>query len=185
MAVIPSGIPQVPSLRQDPSTPSTPAEAPPMSHSLSSYPSFLPPPPPPLSPNPLDSGLFPAPGQGLSLRRTPALVFHSRASSASRQLRPALKPRPSPSEGPPPTARIHLPRAPHPSPHFLALTPLTRIRLLVLFPTSAPLKHTPSPPQRGLRSLTWRRVVQLAVVGPPAGAGRLPDEERARHGGRS
>lgn len=27
--------------------------------------------------------------------------------------------------------------------------------------------------------------MQFAVVGPPAGAGRLPDEERARHGGRS
>lgn len=27
--------------------------------------------------------------------------------------------------------------------------------------------------------------MQFAVVGPPAGAGRLPDKERARHGGRS
>lgn len=35
------------------------------------------------------------------------------------------------------------------------------------------------------RPLTWRAVVQFAVVGPPAGAGGLPNEERARHGGRA
>lgn len=101
--------------------------------------------------------------------------------------------RPPPSESPPPTVHSPAPGSSHPSAHRPAPGPLAPFWAQDFAPES-PLLPPSQPAFAGLpeaprgpspRPLTWRRVVQLAVVGPPAGAGGLPDEERARHGGQS
>lgn len=189
--VTPPECPQVPSLRRDPGTPSPRSPqlkdtAP--SHSPSSHTSLLPPPPS----NPLDSGLFPDPGRCLSQRAPP----HARPHFSLAGLPPPLggrkvpsRPRPPPSTSPPSTADPPAPGSSSPSSYFPM--PLTRFWTLDLVPKSLSPKVSPSPVSpkhpRGPppRPPTWRRVVQLAVIGPPAGASRLPNKERARHGGRS
>lgn len=116
-------------------------------------------------------------------RRLPAPRGASRFPAVgARPPRSLLTQTPAPRESPPPTARIHLPRAPHDPPPPRA--PSCGLDLGPAPPTR-PSRVSRSPPGLSPRPRTWRRVVQLAVVGPPAGAGGLSDKKRARHGGRS
>lgn len=186
-----SGVPQVPSLKRDLSTPS------PNHLSSKAPPRSTLPPHTHLFSHPLLQILWtPDSSQtlaGVSPKKrlpTPGLISHSRGSlrlsaagkCAQDQDHRPLQALPQPPDPPAPGPS-------YPSSHFP--TPLTGFWPLDLVPKSPSSKVAPSlvspkhprgPPPR---PPTWRRVVQLAVIGPPAGARRLPNKERARHGGRS